>query len=99
MCRFTFIIFLSVVAVAAKANLPEPLNSYKNAYISCVNVIVSQTLNTGEEVTEPLLQGACPNELASLITMVPKNMEAAFLEQLRNEVQANLYKQLTLTSQ
>ncbi len=91
--RYLSIIVLSLLAIAAKANLPEPLNSYKNTYISCINVIVDQTLKANQEVTESLLSTSCSNELASLKAVIPENMKAGFLEQPRGAVVSNAHNQ------
>lgn len=97
MRRSLSILVLSALPIAASANLPEPLNGYKNTYISCINTVVGQALSEGNEVTESLLLSACLGELASLKAVIPKNMEAMFSEQLKQEVKANVYKQVTLS--
>jgi len=92
-------IVFSSLAVTANANLPEPMGSMKNAYVNCLNAVITATQDAGNPITEPLMRSACPNELASLKAVVPDNMEAAFLEQLEGEIMGNLHSQIVTPTQ
>ncbi|MFK8048925.1 MAG: hypothetical protein AB8B81_10885 [Halioglobus sp.] len=99
MHKILFLIATTTVATTAEASLPEPLYSYKNTYISCVNTVVAQTLEAGNEVSEPLLRTACMQELATLRAVVPEGMTSFFFDQLREEVKSNVYRQVAPPSQ